>query len=124
MRSWAYLALLFNALVWGLSWLPLRHLQEAGLHPVWATMLFFALGALMTGLSVWVRPDGLTLLGPLVLAVLLNEKDTPTRLRSLLRVLIGFGGVFLFYLFFNLLIGGTPMPNTFYAKQAEYTLLK
>lgn len=50
MRSWAYLALLFNALVWGLSWLPLRHLQEAGLHPVWATMLFFAFGALLIGL--------------------------------------------------------------------------
>jgi drug/metabolite transporter (DMT)-like permease len=67
-RSWAYLALLFNALVWGLSWLPLRHLQEAGLHPVWATMLFFALGALMIGL--W-RPGVVrTVLGQPALLVL------------------------------------------------------
>jgi hypothetical protein len=28
--------------------------------------------------------------------------------------------LFLLYLLFNLVIGGTPMPNTFYAKQAEY----
>lgn len=41
-----YLALLFNACVWGLSWLPLRHLQQAGLHPLWATMVFFGVGAL------------------------------------------------------------------------------
>ena len=36
-----YLALLFNALVWGLSWWPLRQLQAQGLHPLWATLLFF-----------------------------------------------------------------------------------
>ena len=53
MQLLAYLALLFNALVWGLSWFPLRHLQAAGLHPVWATMLFFAWGALL--IAVW-RP--------------------------------------------------------------------
>ena len=48
-----YLALLFNACVWGLSWLPLRHLQQAGLHPLWATMVFFGVGAACV--AVW-RP--------------------------------------------------------------------
>jgi hypothetical protein len=33
---------------------------------------------------------------------------------------IGFGIFFLPYLLFNLVISNTPMPNTFYAKQAEY----
>lgn len=75
---------------------------------------------LLTGLSVWVRPDGLTLLGPVALTILLTEKTWPARLRALVQYLLGFGVLFVFYLFFNLLIGGTPMPNTFYAKQAEY----
>ncbi len=46
-----YLALLFNALVWGLSWWPLRQLQAQGLHPLWATLLFFLLGGLLIGVS-------------------------------------------------------------------------
>lgn len=50
MRSLAALSLLFNAFVWGLSWWPLRHLQQHGLHPLWATMLFFVLGAMVIGL--------------------------------------------------------------------------
>ncbi|MGE5452923.1 MAG: DMT family transporter [Acidobacteriota bacterium] len=49
MRSLASLSLLFNALVWGVSWWPLRYLQSHGLHPVWATMLFFSLGVLLLG---------------------------------------------------------------------------
>jgi drug/metabolite transporter (DMT)-like permease len=44
-----YLGLIFNALVWGLSWWPMRELQHHGLHPLWATMLFFGLGALLIG---------------------------------------------------------------------------
>ncbi len=44
-----YLGLIFNALVWGLSWWPMRELQHNGLHPLWATMLFFGLGALLIG---------------------------------------------------------------------------
>ena len=46
-----YLGLLFNAFVWGLSWWPLRRLQDQGLHPIWATLLFFALGVVVIGLS-------------------------------------------------------------------------
>ncbi|MFN3618293.1 MAG: hypothetical protein ACK4K3_11930 [Aquabacterium sp.] len=45
----AHLALVFNALVWGLSWWPLRALHEQGLHPVWATVVFFAVGLLVMG---------------------------------------------------------------------------
>lgn len=35
------LALVFNAFVWGVSWWPLRQLQEHGLHPLWATALIY-----------------------------------------------------------------------------------
>lgn len=39
------LALALNALVWGLSWWPLRQLDSSGLHPVWATACVFTLAA-------------------------------------------------------------------------------
>ncbi|EER58068.1 protein of unknown function DUF6 transmembrane, partial [Acidovorax delafieldii 2AN] len=37
------LALVFNAFVWGVSWWPFRQLHAAGLHPLWATALMYAL---------------------------------------------------------------------------------
>lgn len=122
---WVGLFIIFE---WHLLWAAMSGMETL-LHGLIATVILSALMmnsrryltlGLLAGLSVWVRPDGLTLLGPLVLAVLFLEKDTPSRMRGLLRVILGFGAVFLFYLLFNLLIGGTPMPNTFYAKQAEY----
>ena len=51
-----------------------------------------------------------------------RRRISNSRLTQLTRYLIGFGSLFVFYLLFNLAVGGTPMPNTFYAKQAEYTL--
>ncbi|MDY0744835.1 DMT family transporter [Paucibacter sp. R3-3] len=37
------LALMFNALVWGLSWWPFRQFQAAGLHPLWTTVALYLL---------------------------------------------------------------------------------
>jgi drug/metabolite transporter (DMT)-like permease len=47
-RLWPALALMLNAFVWGVSWWPFRHLQGAGLHPLWATVLIylFAVGVI------------------------------------------------------------------------------
>ena len=39
--GWAALALVFNGLVWGLSWWPFRQLQAQGLHPLWSTVLIY-----------------------------------------------------------------------------------
>jgi hypothetical protein len=51
---------------------------------------------------------------------LFMEENMRSRFISVVRFVIGFGALFGLYLLFNLSIGGTPMPNTFYAKQAEY----
>jgi hypothetical protein len=75
---------------------------------------------LLTGLSVWVRPDGLTLLAPVILTILLVDLSSKDKVNSVVRYLIGFGSLFVPYLLFNLWLSGTPMPNTFYAKQTEY----
>ena len=37
----AVCALLFNALVWGVSWWPFRELERHGLHPLWATAIIY-----------------------------------------------------------------------------------
>jgi drug/metabolite transporter (DMT)-like permease len=63
----AALALVFNALVWGLSWWPLRQLDAQGVHPLWATVLIYAptvlviaawrpraVGQLLTQWPLWV----------------------------------------------------------------------
>lgn len=47
----AYLALAFNALVWGLSWWPFRQFQAAGLHPLWTTALLFGVSLLTLALG-------------------------------------------------------------------------
>jgi drug/metabolite transporter (DMT)-like permease len=39
--GWAALALIFNGLVWGLSWWPFRQLESQGLHPLWATVVIY-----------------------------------------------------------------------------------
>ena len=36
-------ALVINAFVWGVSWWPFRELQNAGLHPLWATAAVYLL---------------------------------------------------------------------------------
>jgi len=119
---------LFFAVEWHLVWAAMSGMETL-LHALLMTAAlillmttsrrYLTLG-LLTGLSVWVRPDGLTLLGPVAMAILFVEKDNSARLREFTKYLIGFGALFVPYLLFNLAIGGTPMPNTFYAKQAEY----
>jgi drug/metabolite transporter (DMT)-like permease len=49
-NAWPYLGLLCNALVWGVSWWPMRQLGEMGLHPLWATVIIFALSTVMVTL--------------------------------------------------------------------------
>lgn len=50
------LALVLNALVWGVSWWPFRQLHAAGLHPLWATALMYALALVCLLLA---RPQAL-----------------------------------------------------------------
>lgn len=119
---------IFIAFEWHLAWAAMSGMETL-LHGLIVTAVlillmtesprYLALG-LLTGLSIWVRPDGLTLLGPALMTMLLTGGDFRARLNAVVRYFIGFGILFCFYLLFNLAIGGTPMPNTFYAKQAEY----
>jgi arabinofuranosyltransferase len=82
---------------------------------------WFGLGALI-GLSVWIRPEGLTLLGPAVFVLFFSQDGRVRRIQHGLYLLIGFALVFIPYLGFNQWLADTWWPNTFYAKQAEYAI--
>ncbi|MFH1186485.1 MAG: hypothetical protein V1755_15855 [Chloroflexota bacterium] len=119
---------LFVVSEWHMLWAAASGMETL-LHATLATVVlamlltgsreYAALG-LLTGLSVWVRPDGLTLVGPVLVALFVSEPHGVLRLRGLASYLLGLGALLVPYLAFNLWLSGTPMPNTFYAKQAEY----
>ena len=123
---------IFMALEWHLVWAAASGMETllSGLL-VTLVLVMLALGVkkylaigLLIGISVWVRPDLATLLGPAVFVIFLNSSGIKNRLAGFFMLLMGFGVILTFYLFFNLFIAGTPFPNTFYAKQAEYATLQ
>jgi hypothetical protein len=80
---------------------------------------------LLVGISVWIRPDAITLLGPVGFTLLFGSKTSiKGKIKPGLFVILGLtipiGG----YLLFNQITSGTLWPNTFYAKQAEYAELQ
>ncbi|MCW5873363.1 MAG: hypothetical protein KIS88_01820 [Anaerolineales bacterium] len=126
-----------HAAVWVGAWLLLAH------HMVWAavsgmeTALFAMLclaalwlslrpvphafvAGLLAGAAMLVRPEGLTLLAPLGVAVWLGSPRKPAALGQLLA---GFVLLLAPYLLFNQATSGSLWPSTFYAKQAEYAEL-
>jgi hypothetical protein len=119
---------LFFVFAWHLTWSAVSGMETL-LH---ALIIFVVLSNLISGsrryltlgvlagLSIWIRPDGLTLLGPILFAGLLSEKSWYSRAEAFWKTLLGFGALFFPYLLFNLALSGNPWPNTFYAKQAEY----
>jgi hypothetical protein len=82
---------------------------------------FWIIG-LLIGLITWIRPDGITLLGPVFLVILLSGSNLRVRLMKVGKCLMGFLVAFIPYLYFNWRLAGSWWPNTFYAKQAEYAI--
>jgi arabinofuranosyltransferase len=76
------------------------------------------------GVAVWVRPDAITMIGPACFNLFFSASNWRDRFQALIR--LGMGIIFLTlpYLFFNWYLGGRLWPNTFFAKQAEYSVLQ
>jgi hypothetical protein len=137
--KWALGAGLLMALEWHLVWAAASGMETllyaliALCTIIWLLYIseldqpslghWLGLGALI-GLSAWVRPEGVTLLGPAAWVVLFSRKDRASRFRSGGLVLLGFALLFGLYLWFNRGLAGAWWPNTFYAKQAEYAVLQ
>jgi hypothetical protein len=84
---------------------------------------WLGLGALI-GLGVWVRPEALTLFGPVWFTAVLAPGTLKTRFYRSGWSLLGGLALFVPYLAFNHWLAGTWWPNTFFAKQAEYAVLR
>jgi arabinofuranosyltransferase len=79
---------------------------------------------ILIGLGAWVRPDGLTLIGPALLVLYFRCQNWKERLTAAMRLGLGTLSLFGPYLAFNFILSGTVWPNTFFAKQAEYSTLR
>ena len=129
MSTWLTLLLIFEwHLVWagasGMETLLFSVLMLLGLtllaqpQPRWGWL------GLLIGCAVWIRPDGLTLLGPAFFVLWLTLSDIQEKMLKTAQLILGFSGLTLPYFGFNLLIEGSLLPNTFFAKQAEYRILQ
>jgi hypothetical protein len=88
-----------------------------------ASSSWLGFGALV-GISAWVRPDGITLLGPALMVIVLKRDEWTRKMRVVLELAFGFILLFIPYLAFNQALAGAWWPNTFFAKQAEYAILR
>jgi hypothetical protein len=129
---WFWLAIIGLAFEWHLLWAALSGMETLllgfsalailyGMHRMPDRALLW--GALV-GLTVWIRPDGLSL--GLAFAWLLVLGETGTRIKVVRLAWFGLGAACLVvpYLGFNYVLSGQIWPNTFYAKQAEYAILR
>jgi hypothetical protein len=87
------------------------------------TNISWLLVGILSGILIWIRPDGLTLIGPVVFVALQAIKDIAFNWRKAAKVILPFIFFLTAYLAFNWLITGRFFPNTFYAKQMEYSEL-
>lgn len=77
------------------------------------------LGALC-GLIVWIRPDGITMLGPVVVIIAIQIITKKFRYQDAILFFVTLFALIGLYGLFNYSISGSIFPNTYYAKQVEY----
>ena len=124
---------LLVVLEWHLIWAGLSGMETLALALV-VVLVLWGLDAdrpgplgigLLIGLGIWLRPDALTLLLPAGLTAVLVKKPRPWPLvRRLVMITLGTALLLLPYLFFNHALSGEWWPSTFYAKQAEYAVMR
>lgn len=121
---------LFLAVEWHLVWASGSGMETA-LYALLILIVFWLLSrenppsfviGLVCGLMTWVRPDGLTLIGPVLMVSVLSKREWQRTLREIGLFFLGVLACVAPYLLFNFATGGQWWPNTFYAKQAEYAV--
>lgn len=131
-HTWAWIVGIGLIFEWHLTWSAVSGMEtllEACLVLVvmiWLTrppVNWMVVGAIC-GLGVWIRPDALTLVGPVGVIIHFYEKAWSRRLQAAGWTFLGIGLFFLPYLLFNRWLAGAWWPNTFYAKQVEYSIYR
>lgn len=122
----------FLASEWHLLWAAVSGMETL-LYSVVILGLFVLLfsqrvpwfwSGILVGASIWLRPDGITLLGPIAWVIFFSIKDWKNRLKAQTISIAGMLIVIAPYLVFNLWLSGSLLPNTFSAKQTEYAVLQ
>jgi hypothetical protein len=119
---------IYTVFFWQFSWAALSGMETILHILITTTVLILMLTrsrswvsiGLLTGMSIWIRPDGITLIAPAILCMLFAGDPIQLKAGAFVKYFVGLGALFLPYLIFNLYLEGSPWPNTFYAKQAEY----
>jgi hypothetical protein len=128
----AWTAAVVVLLEWHLVWAGLSGMETI-LQALLVVCVFLLLDARYTrpivlgaaiGLGMWIRPDAVTLILPLVWLLFWDHEPIVDRARAIGLAVSGFALLALPYLAFNRLVGGEWWPTTFYAKQAEYAVLR
>ena len=119
-------------LEWHFIWAALSGMETI-LYVLILAVLFYLLlriqnyswvfAGILIGLAVWVRPDGITLFGPVLWMAWFVNTNSKTRFTAILKILISFSILITAYLLFNYFVSGSFWPNTMFAKQAEYAVL-
>ncbi|UCD40794.1 MAG: hypothetical protein JSV69_09340 [Chloroflexota bacterium] len=105
-------------IIWGIRIEAQKTLAEQTLNWQWLGM------GVLIGLGIWVRPDLISLLVFAGFTLILIKGDMKQKILNSLILTAGFLITSLPYILFNMAIAGEIWPNTFYAKQAEYAILR
>ena len=131
--AWLSAVGLLFAFEWHMVWAAVSALEVLALGLLAVVILWAlekrtwsppVLGALI-GLGVWLRPEALLLMIPAIWVVLTQERIHAKRV--LVRsagLLMGMALLVGPYLIFNRVLSGEWWPTTFYAKQAEYAVMR
>jgi len=132
-QGWVPVVGIFLVMEWHLVWAGASGMETIMLAAfVMSIFLCLSKGSLrfdmvagaLTGLAIWVRPDAITLMGPIIFVQLFRGQSWSERLKSISLTLAASLLPIAAFLGFNLLISGQVWPNTFYAKQAEYAAMQ
>ena len=125
---------LFIVTEWHFIWAALSGMETLlysfGILLTFYLILFHPYKSFVTGIIigifVWARPEAVTLLGPCAFVYFFERDDD--RWKNFFQKLFGLVSGLLIplipYLIFNYYVAGTLFPNTFYAKQMEYSILR
>jgi len=128
--GWAWTLAVLIGIEWHLVWAGLSGMETLAVAGLAVLVLLATetgwLGpgrlGMLIGLGVWLRPDGLTLLGLPLGRLLLGERRKIVP--GLARLAAGLAAVLVPYLLWQRSLSGAWWPNTAFAKQAEYAALQ
>lgn len=112
---------------WHLIWAALSGM-ETSIYSAAILLVYYLLVAQKTpwiigfviGISVWIRPDALTLVAPVLMVIIFKNAHWKQKIDETFRLLVPIVVILAGYFAFNYFMDGRFFPNTLYAKQMEY----